>query len=84
MHLVVRESSKRLVNPGYMRHFGYRECRARTIGGPDLIELNESIVYEGLNDLLYRLRNCEANDQPVAVLWVGSLVFGTYTLHFGA
>lgn len=59
MHLVARENSKRLVNVSYMRLFEPRDCRERTIGGPDFIELNKPIVYEGLNDLLHRLGNCK-------------------------
>ena len=53
MHLVARESSKRLISVGYMRLFVSRNCEGRTIGGPDFIELNKSIVDEGLDDLFY-------------------------------
>jgi hypothetical protein len=67
MHLVARESSKRLINAGYMRLFEPEDCRERTIGGPNLIELDESIVYEGLNDLFYRLRNCEASGESEVI-----------------
>lgn len=61
MHPVARENSKKLVNASHIRLFEHRGCGGPTIGGPDLIGLNESIVYEGLNDFLHRLGNYEAN-----------------------
>jgi hypothetical protein len=60
-HLVARENSKRLVNTEYMRLSEPQDNRVRTVGGPDFIVLNEPVIYEGLNDLLYRLGNCEAS-----------------------
>jgi len=71
MHLVARESSKRLINAGYMPLPEPRDKKVRTIGGPNLIVLNESIVYEGLNDLLYRLGDCEASKSEVICCLVG-------------
>jgi len=51
--LVARGSSKRLVNVEYMRLPEPLDSGVRTVGGADLIVLNESIVYERLNNLLY-------------------------------
>ena len=59
-HLVVRESSKRLVSGECMPLPEHQDDMMRTIGRADFIILNESIVHEGLNNLLYRLGNCEA------------------------
>ena len=53
MHLVERENSKRLINVGYMRLVDGRGWIGRTIGGPDLIGLDESVVHERLDDLLH-------------------------------
>jgi hypothetical protein len=57
MPLVVKGSSRRLVDVGYMRLIEPQEYGERTIRGADLIRLDKSIVYQGLDDLLYRLRN---------------------------
>lgn len=53
MRLVARESSKRLVSVGYIRLLKPGNREERTVRGSDFIELDKSIVYEGLDDLLY-------------------------------
>lgn len=52
-HLAARESSKRLVSAEYIRFFEHLDSGVRTVGGADLIVLNESIIHERLNDLFY-------------------------------
>ena len=42
--------------------------------------MNESIVYEGLDDLLYRLGNCEANESET-IPSTALRVYSTYSLH---
>ena len=42
--------------------------------------MNESIVYEGLDDLLYRLRNCETSESE-SIPSIDKRVSSTYALH---
>ena len=74
-HLAARESSKRLVSAEYIRFFEHLDSGVRTVGGADLIVLNESIVHERLNNLLYRLGHCETSGKSKVIpeLFRGSL-----------
>ena len=83
-HLVARENSKKLVNAEYMRLPRPPDSGERTVGGPDFVVLNESIIYERLNNLLYRLGNCAASGESDIIPRIVSQVFGTYTLHLWA
>ena len=67
-----------------MRLPGPRDNRVRTIGVLNLVVLNESVIHEWLNDLLYRLGNCSLSSESEAIRQIVSRVLGTYTLHLWA